>query len=94
MALGTPPAPGHRSQFGWLRRTRLAYAADDARGAPGPSHAPVKVLMMAPDRSMSHGVSGPRSLRGLWRDLDIDVTKEDIEEVRREMWERFPREDV
>jgi hypothetical protein len=32
------------------------------------------------------------SLRGLWRGLDI--TDEDIEEVRREMWGRFPAEDV
>lgn len=37
--------------------------------------------------------SEPRpSLRGLWRGLNI--TDEDIEEVRREMWGRFPPEDV
>ncbi len=33
-----------------------------------------------------------RNLRGLWRGLDI--TKEDIAEVRREMWGGFPREDI
>ncbi len=27
-----------------------------------------------------------RPLRGLWADLDISVTEEDIAEVRREMW--------
>ncbi len=32
------------------------------------------------------------SLRGLWRGLD--VTEEDIAQVRREMWGHFPREDV
>lgn len=37
--------------------------------------------------------SEPRPpLRGLWRGLNI--TDEDIEEVRREMWGRFPSEDI
>lgn len=31
------------------------------------------------------------SLRGIWQGLDI--TDEDIAEVRREMWGHFPRED-
>lgn len=31
------------------------------------------------------------SLRGIWQGLDI--TDEDIAEVRREMWGNFPRED-
>lgn len=35
-----------------------------------------------------------RSLKGLWADLGVQVTAEDIAEVRREMWERFPREPV
>ena len=33
-----------------------------------------------------------KSLRGLWRGLDI--SEEDIAEVRREMWGGFPREDI
>ena len=33
-----------------------------------------------------------KSLRGLWRGLDI--TEEDIAEARREMWGNFPREDI
>jgi hypothetical protein len=32
------------------------------------------------------------SLRGLWKDLNIDITEEDIAEARREMWGRFPRD--
>jgi hypothetical protein len=32
------------------------------------------------------------SLRGLWQGLNI--TDEDIADVRREMWSNFPREDV
>jgi hypothetical protein len=35
-----------------------------------------------------------RSLEGLWADLGIQITEEDIAEVRREMWGNFPREDV
>ena len=34
-----------------------------------------------------------RSLKGLWADLGIDITEEDIAEARREMWGNFPRED-
>jgi hypothetical protein len=33
-----------------------------------------------------------RSLRGLWRGLDL--SEDDISEVRREVWHEFPREDV
>ncbi len=33
------------------------------------------------------------SLMGLWADLDMRVTDEDIAEARHEMWGNFPRED-
>jgi hypothetical protein len=33
-----------------------------------------------------------RSLRGLWKDLDIKITEEDIAQARREMWGNFPRD--
>ncbi len=33
-----------------------------------------------------------RSLKGLWADLDIHISEEDIAEARREMWGNFPRE--
>lgn len=40
------------------------------------------------------GKNGPRkprrSLLGLWADLSIDITEEDIAEARREMWGNFP----
>jgi hypothetical protein len=35
-----------------------------------------------------------RSLKGLWADLGVRITEEDIAEARREMWENFPREDI
>jgi hypothetical protein len=33
-----------------------------------------------------------RSLLGLWKDLNIQITEEDIAEARREMWGNFPRD--
>src|SRR5208282_2706396 len=32
-----------------------------------------------------------RSLRGLWADLNINITEEEIAEAGREMWGNFPR---
>jgi hypothetical protein len=34
------------------------------------------------------------SLRGLWKDLDFDIGAEEIDEVRREVWADFPRDDI
>ncbi len=31
---------------------------------------------------------------GLWADLGIDITEEDIAEARKEMWGNFPRDDI
>jgi mRNA-degrading endonuclease RelE of RelBE toxin-antitoxin system len=33
-----------------------------------------------------------RSLRGLWADLNINITEEEIAQARREMWGNFPRD--
>ncbi|MBD2393429.1 DUF2281 domain-containing protein [Cyanobacterium aponinum AL20118] len=35
-----------------------------------------------------------KSIRGMCADLKLELTEEDIQEVRREMWENFPREDL
>jgi len=35
-----------------------------------------------------------RSAAGLLADLDIDISDEDIEAARREMWSNFPRRDA
>jgi hypothetical protein len=41
----------------------------------------------------TNGTKKPRrSLRGLWKDLNIQITEEDIAEARREMWGNFPRD--
>jgi len=33
-----------------------------------------------------------RSLRGLWSDLQIDLTEADITEAKQEMWANFPKD--
>ena len=35
-----------------------------------------------------------RSLKGLWADLEVNISADDIAEARREMWGGFPREDI
>ena len=35
-----------------------------------------------------------RSVKGLWADLEISLSAEDIEENQREMWKNFPRDDI
>jgi hypothetical protein len=35
-----------------------------------------------------------RSVRGLWADLGISLSAEEIEVNQREMWKNFPREDI
>jgi hypothetical protein len=38
---------------------------------------------------------GPfKSVRGLWADLGISLSAEEIEENQRDMWRNFPREDI
>lgn len=32
------------------------------------------------------------SLRGIWADLQLDVSEQEIKEARREMWKNFPRD--
>ena len=42
----------------------------------------------------SMGKRPSRSLKGLWADLNVDVTSSDIAQVRSEMWGNFPRESL
>ena len=34
------------------------------------------------------------SIKGLWADLAISLSAQEIDEARREMWKNFPREDI
>ncbi len=40
----------------------------------------------------SNGRKPRRSLKGMWK--GVDISAEDIDEARREMWGNFPREDI
>jgi hypothetical protein len=45
------------------------------------------------ERDLQAIAQGPRpTLRGLWK--GIDISAEDIAEMRREMWSNFPRSDI
>jgi hypothetical protein len=35
-----------------------------------------------------------RSVKGLWADLRVSLSAEELEENQREMWKNFPREDI
>lgn len=35
-----------------------------------------------------------KSVRGLWADLGISLSAEEIEENQRDMWQNFPREGI
>ena len=43
-------------------------------------------------RSKSSVTRPGQSLKGLWADLNIDFSEEDISAARQEMWNGFPRE--
>ena len=65
-----------------------------------------KVLMLPPEKqqevadfieflSRQSGKTVRRSrLKGLCSDLGVQITDRDIDEVRREVWANFPREDT
>jgi hypothetical protein len=45
-------------------------------------------------RQQTAGKKPLRSVRGLWADLGVSLSAEEIEENQREMWKKFPREDI
>jgi hypothetical protein len=54
-----------------------------------------EVLSFVEPLEKTAGSKGRRhSLKGLWADLGVEISPEDIAEVRREMWGGFPRQDV
>ncbi len=54
-----------------------------------------EVLDFAEFLAVRYVANGPRrSSRGICADLGIEITQEDINNVRREMWANFPREDM
>lgn len=53
----------------------------------------VEDVMTTLEKDLSEQVKMPRkSLYGLW--ADVDISAEDIDTARNEMWGNFPREDI
>ena len=46
------------------------------------------------ERDLSEPRRPLKSLRGLWKDLNFDLSAEEIDQSRREAWANFPREDI
>lgn len=60
-----------------------------------PAEKQKEVLDFVESLEKTAGSKGPRhSLKGLWADLGLAISPEDITEARHEMWGGFPREDV
>jgi hypothetical protein len=52
-----------------------------------------EVLSFVDSLQQKNGTTKPlRSLRGLWKTFNIEITEEEIAEARREMWANFPRD--
>lgn len=52
-----------------------------------------QVLEFVDKLSVENPVSEPRrSLLGLWKDLRIEISDDDIARARREIWVNFPRD--
>ncbi|MBI4555966.1 MAG: DUF2281 domain-containing protein [Candidatus Hydrogenedentes bacterium] len=54
-----------------------------------------EVLDFVESLAVHSGSSSPcHSIEGLWADLDVELSANDIEEARRELWGAFPREGI
>jgi hypothetical protein len=52
----------------------------------------VEQVMATLEQDLQPEVKPRRSLLGIWS--DVNISEEDIDEARREMWGNFPREDI
>ncbi|BAZ14274.1 hypothetical protein NIES4071_61140 [Calothrix sp. NIES-4071] len=52
-----------------------------------------EVLHFVQSLTNKTSLTNRRSIKGLCADLGVHLTKEDIDEARREMWGKFSRED-
>ncbi|PLS67308.1 MAG: hypothetical protein CV045_14320 [Cyanobacteria bacterium M5B4] len=53
-----------------------------------------EVLNFAAFLHYRRSVSPYRGVKGLWTDIDAQVSAEEIDAARRELWGSFPREDI
>jgi hypothetical protein len=52
----------------------------------------VRTLREQPSTTPAPPVPPVRSVKGDWAHLKMDITDEDIDQARREMWRNFPRD--
>jgi hypothetical protein len=58
-----------------------------------PAEKQKEVLQFVDSLRNENGSQKPRrSLLGLWAELDVEVTDEDIVQARKELWGEFPRD--
>lgn len=85
-----PTVVPSRSEAGM---TKWELIAERARNLP-----PAKQQELLDFADFLHGRRSAarerRSVRGLGRDLDVELTAEALDEARRELWGSFPREDI
>jgi hypothetical protein len=55
-----------------------------------------KALMAVAAELVAHppALIPKRNLKGLWADHNINLDEQDLRELRQEMWQNFPREDL
>ena len=83
----------HINETGWPEKTSLTIERQVLEKLRDwPPEKQKEVLDFVEFLKEKNGAKKPlRSLRGLWKDLDIHITEEDIAEARREIWGNFPR---
>ncbi len=54
----------------------------------------VVLRLVTPEPAETEAPKPLRSLYGLWQDAGLNLSAEEIDEARREMWRNFPREDL
>lgn len=60
-----------------------------------PAEKQLEVLNHASRLRLEAGSKIPfKTVKGLWADLGISLSAEEIEDNRRDMWRNFPREDI
>lgn len=54
----------------------------------------VLLRLVTPEPTEIEAPKPLRSLYGLWQDAGLNLSAEEIDEARHEMWRNFPREDL
>lgn len=54
----------------------------------------VVLRLVTPEPAETEAPKPLRSLYGLWQDAGLNLSAEEIDEARHEMWRNFPREDL